>query len=430
MHSDSFAEKTPQTNYGARKKTYHPNRNNNRNVPVVRHEIRVIHVNEPGPSSEVCRDCRHANPPNRVENILPHSQNKRMTQKSNHEIQNSAVLNRRSGKQTDETDDMCEKLENLSLNPSAAPSRTDALATIFDINSMENGTLLLRFGTEMSEMIAGSHVTMNAFLGVYNEWIDLRRVTMLLFEELEKNLSDSGNRNKRIKDVLQCLGTGAKIVQYVPVKTVAIAGQVIGAIIDFISKLFSPTAMKSIGLDNLDNFQLRLALKQDIEATGDIYMHCLQCDQQFQETCKLIEQFYQKIQNGYFDEFKEIFETNFLKEMSQFSPQNPDVFYKRLKTCYKRLQENQVSGLGEAFCKAFEDWPDVMTTISRLHRRFNSEMWDDTAVVKAWQEIYQLLQDENSIVADVIDKVHNCILVLISQRSIMDKYAMDLQKQI
>ncbi|GBO30906.1 hypothetical protein AVEN_193978-1 [Araneus ventricosus] len=442
---------------------------NGKDPIIIRHEIKVIHVNQQGKnnrmfhhSSQTFRPYRGRN--GKIINNDPRERNGKMINTDTRERSgkiinngprerngemNNADSRERNGKMVNtDTREYCGvKIEEntmtktvdgfqktrknyvrIPLKLSGSSSNTEnAHNNVSRTSNSENGAALIKYGRDISDMIAGSYVAISTFLDNYEQWKDFRRVTMLLFEEVEKNLSQSCHRNKRIIEVAALVGTGCKMVQYVPHVGVSVAAKVIAVLSDIVARIFSSSnSAKIIGMDD---FQLKLSLQRDMEATSDIYMYGMQCDINFHETCQLIEEFHREIQDGRFKEFEETFETGFLKEISLLNPKLPAVFYKKLGRFYKLLNDRQQSEDGKAFCGAFEDWPDALTTISRLYRRFKTENWDSSSVMKAWEEVYNLLQNDQSVVEDVLKKIQNCIFVLMREQSVMERYVMDLQRQ-
>ncbi|GFS67830.1 uncharacterized protein NPIL_453401 [Nephila pilipes] len=432
--------------------------NVNPTIPVIRHEVKVLHVNAPPPFRKRYpetrnnnnglerKNCQHSKP-----NRTPHKHSKNNDTTSNRNnsesteivnISNNVAMNKKSEdeeyhrKEVIASYEVNEKMKCLSLkqknqNFYLSTPQTDyskSVVTMSDDNFKGDENLLINYGREMSDIIVGSYVALNTLLAIYDKWLQHRQRTMALFEGLEKNLSQSFNKNKKIKDIAVMINSSTNVLHFVPDKRVALAGKVVAALSEIVSGLFSSSPkMKNI---DLKDFELRVCLQEDIDATSEIYMHCMQCNHQFEEACKLIEEFHCSIQNGSLKKYAETLEVGFLKEMSQLNPKTPEVYYKRLERCYEKLFKNQVTNIDEEFCRAFKDWPDAITVISCLCNRFNTESWDSKAVETAWEEIYELFLNENSLITDVLKKVQDCVLVLIKERSVMEKYAADLQKRL
>ncbi|CAL1286863.1 unnamed protein product [Larinioides sclopetarius] len=405
--------------------------------------IKVIHVNQQGKNNRMFNHSsqafRHYQGRN-GNNNNPRERNGKMMNTDTRErngVMNNTVTREYSGFKMEEKS-MTETAEGfqtmrktcvripmkLKNSPLTNDSACNSISRAID---SENRAALIKFGRDISDMIAGSYVAISTFLDNYEQWKDFRRVTMLLFEEVERNLSQSRQGNNRVIEVASLVGAGCKIAQFVQHPGVSTAARVIAFLSDVVARIFSSSnSAQSIGMDD---FQLKLSLQRDMESTTDIYMYGMQCDINFQETCQLIEEFHREIQDGRFVEFEEMFETGFLKEISLLSRKHPAVFYKKLGRFYKLLSEKQQTEEDKAFCGAFEDWPDALTTVSRLYRRFKAENWDSTSVMKAWEEVYHLLQNNQSVVEDVLKKIQDCIFVLTQEQSIMERYVMDLQRQ-
>ncbi|GFQ80801.1 uncharacterized protein TNCT_481871 [Trichonephila clavata] len=436
-----------------------PLRNVNPRIPVIRHEVRVIHVNAPSTIRKNYPDTRRVNNQKRFEgrsyqHKKANEATKNYPKKSNItwnadysestenlSISNNSEINEKSKvyeyqkEESTTTSEVMKKMESLSLEKKIPNSMQSSPKAAYCkpgiMTSEDNGegvNLLISYGKDISDIIVGSYVALNTLLAIYDKWFQHRLQTMTLFEDLEKNLSQYSNRNKKIKDIAALINASTNVLHFVPDPRVALAGKVVAALSDIVAKIFSSSPkMKNYVLND---FELRLCLQEDIDSTSEIYMHCMQCNHQFQDACKLIEEFHYSIQNGGLKEYVKVLDTGFLKEMSEFNPKSPDVYYKRLERCYGKLLKNKVTDVDEAFCRAFEDWPEAITVISLLHNRFNIEAWDSSAVVRAWEEIYELFSDENSLITDVLKKIQDCILLLIKERSVMEKYAASLQKRL
>ncbi|GFS49432.1 uncharacterized protein TNIN_158131 [Trichonephila inaurata madagascariensis] len=423
----------------------YPFRNANPRIPVIRHEVKVIHVNAPSHIRKTYPDTRRVNNQKKFEGkSYQHRKANEATKKypikgnikwnanysestENLNISNDSEINKKSKvdefqkKESTTTYEVMEKMESLSLEKKI-PNSTQSTPKTGDVN------LLISYGKDISDIIVGSYVALNTLLAIYDKWFQHRLQTMTLFDELEKNLSQYSNRNKMIKDIAALINASTNVLHFVPNPTVALTGKIVASLSSIVSQLFSSSPkMKNYVLND---FELRLCLQEDVDSTSEIYMHCMQCNHQFQDACKLIEEFHYSIQNGGLKEYVKVLDTGFLKEMSEFNPKSPDVYYRRLERCYGKLFKNQATDVDEAFCRAFEDWPEAITVISLLPNRFNMESWDCSAVVRAWEEIYELFLDENSLISDVLKKIQDCILLLIKERSVMEKYAAILQKRL
>lgn len=433
--------------------------NVNPSIRVIQHEVRVIHVNAPSTVRKPYpythrnhnqkgferKNYQHRNMNGHTNKYLQNSNitGNAINSESNTNLHTSnySELNEKSKcgeykkKQSTTTNEVIEKIENLFLKEKIQSSSISAPDTAYKLAIMTSeydgkneADLLIQNGKEISDIIVGSYVALNTLLAIYDKWWQHRLRTMTLFEELEKNLSQSCNKNKTVKDIAAMINASTNVLHFVPDQRVAVAGKVVAALSDIVSKLFSSSPrMKNYVLND---FELRKCLQEDIDSTTEIYMLCMQCSHQFQEACKLIEEFHCSLQNGCLKEYVEIFDIGFLKEISELNPKIPQVYYKRLEKCYEKLNKNQVTDVDKAFCRAFEDWPEAMTVISSLPNRFNKESCDSSDVATTWEKIYELFLNEDSLVSDVLKKVQDCILILIKERNVMEKYALDLKKRL
>lgn len=313
----------------------------------------------------------------------------------------------------------------LSIHSESHTTRFESSSTVVvdskDIQSKRS--LLIQFGKEISDTIVGSYTAMNMFLSFYKEWINLRVNAMQLLENIAGNISKASNQRNKTKDVLELFGNGGRMIAAIPNVQAAIAGRIVAALSDFFAKLFSssPTLKQS----GMNEFELMLCLQQDIDATSDMNIFGIQCDQNFQEACQLIEEFHNNIQGWYFKDIVEGVDVDFLEDISAMNPKHHIVYYRRLQKWLESLAENPSTDISRAFTRGFKDFPDALKITNLLHWRFHIQGIDETE--RSWEEIRELLQYGDSIaVVDVLKKIQNSLLVLIKERSAMERDVMEL----
>ncbi|KAG8181469.1 hypothetical protein JTE90_017530 [Oedothorax gibbosus] len=286
-------------------------------------------------------------------------------------------------------------------------------------------SVLIHFGEEISDSIVGCYTAMNMFLSFYNEWKNMRIKAIQLLENISDKISKTTNQRSKTKNVIEMIGNGGKIISAFPdVRTVMI-GRIVTALSDFFAKLFgsSPTLKQS----GMNEFELVLCLQQDIDATSDMNIYGIQCDQNFQETCAIIEDFHNAIQGWCFEDIAQGLEAEFLKDISTMNPKHHVVYYRRMYTWLRRLAERPSTDLSRAFTRGFKDFPDAVDTTNLLHWRFHVQGIDQTVSLRSWEEIRGLLQNGDSVkIEDILSKIQNSTLVLIKERSVVEKDVMQL----
>lgn len=465
-----------------------PNRYSQKELPVMKHVVEVIHVNQPPPWNQPTRRRglfgrgssvgrgrtrgrgSHANQTNGGMNFAPANtkqyENKttsenfdlswnRIGSEANetrnevnengstiYKFSSSKTINDQQFKKNKSKINVVEEREremfsqskgskgigSLSIHSELHTTRFESSSRLLVVDSKDiqcKITLLIHFGKEISDTIVGSYTAMNMFLSFYKEWKNLRVNAMKLLENIVGNISNASNRRNKTKDVLELFGNGGRMIAAIPDIRVAVAGRIVAALSDFFARLFSSTpTLKQSGMNE---FELMLCLQQDIDATSDMNIFGLQCDQNFQEACQLIEEFHNNIQGWCFKDIVEGIDVDFLEDISTMNPKHHIVYYRRLQKWLGTLAENPSTDISRAFTRGFRDFPGALKITNLLHWRFHAQGIDEAVSLRSWEEIRELLQYGDSIaVVDVLKKIQNSLLVLIKERSAMEKDVMEL----
>lgn len=453
-----------------------PNRQSTEEVPVVKHIVEVIHVNQPilrsrGRGRSVFRGRTrgrgyYANQRNGSQFAPGNKQqfenntksenfdfedwkemDTKATDKANEVNKNESVLYQFSSRSTENDQRFVKNQSRInvvenrgsgvfsqskgtgrgySVYSESCTTRFESPSRELDSKDIQNKrSILIHFGNEISDTVVGSFTAMNMFLSFYEEWKNLRIKAMTLLESIVGNISNTNNRRTKTLDILQIFGNGGRMVAAIPDYRVALAGRIVAVLSEFFAKLFgsSPTLKQS----GMNEFELMLCLQQDIDATSDMNIFGLQCDQNFQETGKLIEEFHNTIQGWCFKDIAEGVDVDFLEDISAMNPKHHIVYYRRLQKWLERLADNSSTDIGRAFTRGFKDFPDALKITNLLHWRFHAQGIDETVNLRSWEEIRELLQNGDSVaVVDILKKIQNSLLVLIKERSAMEKDVMEL----
>ncbi|KFM69662.1 hypothetical protein X975_21089, partial [Stegodyphus mimosarum] len=314
-----------------------------------------------------------------------------------------------------------ENSSQISSSRSKKSSQSNNLSCLQeDLFVDETKAILMQYGKELSDLILGSERTLDIFLSFYRKWIEMRHRTMLLMEKVLRTVNNYSSKYSTFTNICDITISSAKAIAIVPDIRVAVPAKILSFLSDVVSKIIkSSTNLKDL---KIDEFEINRCLQEDIDTTSIVYMYGIQCDQQFQETSKLIEEFYQSIINGTYDNLSENEEiSHFLCSISELNPKHKG-FYRQLQKCYEILRTYPSSEISKAFLGALDDWTSTMKTIGQLNWRFYTEGFDGSTVHKGWEEVSELLQNARNVpVKDIADKIQTCALALTKEQMLLER---------
>lgn len=290
--------------------------------------------------------------------------------------------------------------------------------------SNENKNPVLQFGKELSNLVIGCHVSLISFISSYSEWRCLRMELIEQFEKLEKTIRESSNKYERYGDIIKAVNTGATMASVIPHPAVATAAKIITIISSLISK-FITTSKSNTG--ELEEPKITTSFFQDIDLSSELNIYGLQCNQQFEETTKFVEEF---LGNSKFSEFYVCDDTameNFVEGVLEFKP-NHRIFYKKLYKCFQELLQNCSSSFSRRFCEPFQLCePEAVDVIGYLDWRFTQD-FNDESVKHELEEIHRLIQNNSTKVKELLIKIGNCVRILKNQLTLVEKCVSQISK--
>ncbi|XP_042902764.1 MATH and LRR domain-containing protein PFE0570w [Parasteatoda tepidariorum] len=337
--------------------------------------------------------------------------------------------------------DHFEFLENINLDKADGENKTfvkDVLSNIILTNSNNTRKIpglpensitmaksdlksLINDGKEIADLIVGCQRTLDMFKSFYYEWIDLRKQSISLLEQIVMIINNSSRKNDTMKHVIAAINIAAGAANFVPHPGVQLGAKVAGAVGGFFANFFTRTDCKKDV--NAKEYEIKEIFQKDIDSSSYVYIYGVQCGTQFQETCNVISKFYKHLlEINYQSVIKNHELLEFMNEIIEHKSSDTLTFYKRLQMCYERLIINSNSVDSRAFVRIFEDVPEAVEIIDLLPWKFDSDGFDNSIVQDAWGELLLLFQADNPATVDIIkNKIQNCLLFLKKEHRILSR---------
>lgn len=406
-------------------------RSKNVKTSVIRHEIKVIHVNEKGELLSGRGDApKMSKRADSWENVAPlNLKSSLFTFGTKVGMEDSRISqSKRTVPKSGTKENPPSGVKEKSVHPKtpSKSSKKDEKSENLEDSKRETRESFLRFGREISDLVIGGYFARSMLVALYEKWIPVRNKTIELMETLAENVVSSRNKNKKVQNVVDLLQSGSQMACAFPNIKVTIVARIIAAITPFISMLFKSSP--SISQTGMTETEMMNQIQDDIEATLEVYMYGTQCDQQFREVCGLFENFQDFIDINDFSDFTGP-EADFVRDISFFSPKNLIVYYRRLNRCIEKLIESQTSGISSSFCRGFEGNAQAISTVQLLHWRFVAQIEDCEAFQRAWKEVSRVLESSNSD-TEVMEEIRDCINILRKERRTIENNLAELRENL
>ncbi|XP_071037150.1 putative uncharacterized protein DDB_G0287457 [Parasteatoda tepidariorum] len=287
---------------------------------------------------------------------------------------------------------------------------------------------IIRNGKEIADLIVFCERDFDTFKSFYNQWMDFRKQTIGLLEQIVTIIIQSPQKNNTMKHVIAAIKIAATVTKLIPHPVASVGAKVADAFGGILSTFINRTDCKEDV--NAKEFEIKEIFLRDMNSSSDVYIYGVQCSSQFQEARIAITEFHEHLlEKDYLSVIDNDEVLEFMNEITEYNSANTHVFYKRLRMCYERLIKCSNSEESRAFVRVFEDVPEAVDVIDLLPWKFDSDGFNNSIVQSAWDELFLLFQDSNLSTTDaILKKIQNCLFFLKKEKMILSLNVKNLFK--